>query len=381
MFKYGVFLFLCAVFLSILGIFVLYESSTYTALLSIGDKYYFVRNQAVWFVLGIAVCFVVSKINYKTYYNLALPTLLISLLLLVLVFFPGIGLPLKGAYRWLNLGFTVVQPSEILKITLTIYLAAWLSVKEKTRFFAFLLLLAACIFLVIIEPDMGTAFIIAATATIVYFLSGSPVRDMAIIFAILIIGGLALIKLEPYRMARLTAFQNFSSKDLSKTSYHVKQVLIGLGSGGLTGVGFGNSIQKYAYIPESTTDSIFAIFAEEGGFILASLLVILFGVFTTLGFLIAVSSADPFGRLLAAGIITFLAIQAFVNLASQVILIPLTGVPLPFISYGGSSLIINLAAVGILLNISQQELIKKHKSSQVRGFKHVNLEHKARRNI
>src|SRR3989344_900470 len=250
MVKYGVFLFLCAVFLSILGVFILYESSTYAALLSIGDKYYFARNQALWFLIGIAACFIVSKIDYKTYYKLALPLLLVSMTLLVLVFIPGIGISLKGAHRWLNLGFTVVQPSEILKITLTIYLAAWLSIKEKARFMAFLLLLAMSVFLVIAEPDMGTAFIIAATATIVYFLSGAPIRDLILIFVVLIVGGFALIKLEPYRMARLTAFHNFSVSDLSKTSYHVKQVLISLGSGGLMGVGFGNSIQKYAYLPE-----------------------------------------------------------------------------------------------------------------------------------
>ncbi len=379
--KYGVFLFLAAVFLSILGIFILYESSTYTALLSIGDKYYFARNQGIWFVIGLAVCFVVSKISYKTYYKMALPLLLGSLALLVLVFFPGIGVSLKGAHRWLNLGFTVMQPSEILKITLTIYLAAWLSIKEKSRFIAFLLLLGLSVFLVIIEPDMGTAFIIAATATIVYFLSGAPIRDLLLIFAVLLIGGLALIKIEPYRMARLTAFSNFSVNDLSKTSYHVKQVLIGLGSGGLTGVGFGNSIQKYAYLPESTTDSIFAIFAEEGGFIAATILIIIFGVFSALGFMVAVSSPDNFGKLLASGITCFLAIQAFINLASQVVLIPLTGVPLPFISYGGSSLIINFAAIGILLNISFGQIHKKAKAVKTSGFKHVNLEHKARRAI
>src|SRR3990172_12537102 len=134
--KAGIFLFLNALFLSFLGIFILYESSTYSALLSIGDKYYFVKNQAVWFVLGIVACLIVSKIDYKKYYILALPLLLSTLLLLILVFLPGVGLKLKGAYRWLNLGFMVLQPSEILKITLTIYLAAWLSTKEQARLIA-----------------------------------------------------------------------------------------------------------------------------------------------------------------------------------------------------------------------------------------------------
>jgi cell division protein FtsW len=365
----GVTLFLTAFFLSIFGIFILYESSTYPALLSLDDKYYFVKNQAIWFVVGMISCIFVSRINYKLYYKLALPLLIGTLVLLVLVFFPGIGLTLKGASRWLNLGFIVVQPSEILKISLTIYLGAWLSTKEKGRFFAFLLLLGLSAFLVIMEPDMGTGVIIATTATIVYFLSGAPLRDMAIIFLALILGILFLIKIEPYRMARLTAFQNLDSRDLSTTSYHVKQILISLGSGGLTGVGFGKSVQKYGYLPESTTDSVFSIFAEEAGFVGSLLLIGLFGILFVSGFMIAFTAPDVFGKLLAAGIITFLAIQAYINLASQVAIVPLTGVPLPFISYGGSSLIINLISIGILLNISRKP-VHKAQAKNVRKYKH-----------
>ena len=187
--KAGVLLFLTSISLSLVGVFILYESSSYSALLSIGDKYYFVKNQAVWFILGLVGCLVISRIDYRKYYNFALPALLFSIGLLVLVFMPGIGLKLYGAHRWLNLGFTVVQPSEILKITLTIYLAAWLSVKEKGRIFAFLMLLGLSVLLVVIEPDMGTGLIIAATATVVYFLSGAPIRDMMVILLIIAVGG------------------------------------------------------------------------------------------------------------------------------------------------------------------------------------------------
>lgn len=354
----GIFLLLLSLTLSAIGVFVLFESSTYTAFLSLGDKYYFVKNQAIWFVLGVIACIVVSRINYKVYYRAALPALLCSLVLLVAVFLPGIGLSLKGAHRWINLGAIVVQPSEILKITLTIYLAAWLSVKEKARFFAFLLLLSASAILVILEPDMGTAMIIAVTAAIVYFLSGAPIRDLLLIVGVVIIGAFALVKLEPYRVARVASYQNFDASDLSKTSYHVRQTLIALGSGGLTGVGFGNSVQKYAYLPESTTDSIFAIYAEEAGFFGATLLICLFAALVFSGFIIALATPDLFGKLLASGIITFIGVQMFTNIASQVILIPLTGVPLPFISYGGSSLIINLVSIGILLNISRRKMSK-----------------------
>lgn len=353
--KIGLSLFLTAVVLALFGIFILYESSTYAAMLSIGDRYYFFKNQLIWFAIGIVSCTVVSKINYKAYYKLALPMLLGSLLLLMLVFLPGIGLELKGAHRWINLGFTVLQPSEILKITLTVYLAAWLSIKEQARLLAFLMLLSLSVLLVIIEPDLGTALIIAVTATLVYFLSGAPLRDMAFIFLITIFSVFALIRLEPYRVARLTAFENFDQKNLIASSYHVKQILVALGSGGISGVGFGKSVQKYAYLPESTTDSIFAIYAEEAGFIGSTILISLFILLTFLGFTISSRAPDLFGKLLSAGIITFMSIQTFINLASQVVLIPLTGIPLPFISYGGSSLIINFISIGILLNISRRQ--------------------------
>lgn len=353
--KIGLSLFLTTLFLSLIGIFILYESSTYSALLNIGDRYFFVKNQVIWVVLGTILCFIFSKIPYKKFYALSFPVLIISFVLLLVVFLPGIGLRLKGASRWINLGFITLQPSELLKISLTMYLAAWLSVKEKGRLLAFLLLLGISVALVLFEPDMGTAGIIAAAAATVYFLSGVSIKEMALIGLIVIIGGIALVKLEPYRVSRLAEFNNFDRNNLSSTSYHVKQVLVSLGSGGFTGVGLGKSIQKYAYLPENTTDSIFAIFAEETGFVGSIFLISVFALQLTFGFLIAAKTKDAFGRLLAAGIITFIGIQTLVNLASQVVLVPLTGVPLPFISYGGSSMLINFVSIGILLNIAREK--------------------------
>jgi len=347
-------LFLTTIFLALIGIFILYESSTYTALINIGDKYYFVKNQIMWVIIGIVAAFVVSKIQYKKLYPLALPLLLATLALLIAVFIPGIGLRLKGATRWIDAGLFTFQPSELLKISLTLYLAAWLSVKESGRILAFLLLLGICGALVMLQPDMGTAFIVAGGATIVYFLSGVQLREMVFIGLILILGAFFLITIEPYRVARFTSFQNFNKHDLSGTSYHVKQVLIALGSGGLTGVGFGQSIQKYAYLPESTTDSIFAIFAEEAGFLGTLFIISVFILELVLGFLIAARASDLFGRLLAVGITSFISIQALINLASQAVVMPLTGVPLPFISYGGSAMIINFVSIGILMSIASQ---------------------------
>jgi cell division protein FtsW len=287
---------------------------------------------------------------------LALPILLVGIVLLILVFVPGLGVSLLGARRWVNFHFFLLQPSEFVKLGLAIYLAAWFSSKEKGRFLAFLMLLGLVVFLVMLQPDMGTAAIILSEALVVYFFSGANLLQFGLMVPVVGVIGIILIKLEPYRLARLTTFLN-PNQSLSTSSYHVRQILIALGSGGLTGVGFGNSLQKYAYLPENTTDSIFAIIGEELGFLGATVIILLFLVVVWRGFYIAVKAKDNFGKLLAGGITTFLAMQVLINLAAQTALLPLTGIPLPFISYGGSALIINLAAVGILMNISRQKTV------------------------
>lgn len=350
--KVGAALFLTTLFLIFIGIFILYESSSYTALLNIGDKYFFVKRQVIWSILGVILMLGISRINYKRLYILALPSLVISLILLITVFIPGIGLELKGSHRWIDLGFIVIQPSELLKISLTLYLAAWLSIKEKGRLLSFLGLLGICAFLVVIEPDLGTAFIIAATATIVYFFSGARITEFVLIGVLLLLGIALMIKLEPYRLERLASFRNLDPDAPAAANYHIKQILIALGSGGLTGVGFGNSVQKYAYLPENTTDSIFAIFAEEAGFVGSVFLISLFLLQFLLGFQIAIHAPDKFGMLLGAGIMSFIGVQTMVNIGSQAVILPLTGVPLPFISYGGSSMIINCASIGIMISIA-----------------------------
>ncbi len=351
--KLGIFLFLITLLLSLLGVFILYESSSYTALLNIGDKYHFVKNQLIWVLGGLVVAGVISRFDYRKAYPLALPILIGTIVLLVAVFLPGIGLELKGSHRWIDLGFIVIQPSELLKISLTIYLAAWLSKKEEKRLPAFLILFLLCVGLVAMEPDLGTALVVSTMSITVYFLAGTKWTEMALLGIIMVLGIVMLIKLEPYRVERFMAFQNFDVNDLSTTSYHIRQVLIAVGSGGLTGVGLGNSVQKYAYVPENTTDSIFAMYAEETGFLGSLLLLGIIGLQLYIGFLIAFRSPDAFGMLLGIGIITFLCIQSFLNLGSQVVIVPLTGVPLPFISYGGSSMLINFAAIGIMMSIAR----------------------------
>lgn len=352
--KIDLLLLLSVVFLTLFGLFMIYDASSFVALRDFGDKYHYIKDQFFWIVLGFISLGLFSFFDYRKLFNLALPILLVGIMLLFLVFVPGLGVSLLGARRWVNFHFFLLQPSEFVKLSLAIYLAAWFSSKEKGRFLAFLMLLGLVVFLVMLEPDMGTAAIILSEALVVYFFSGANLLQFGLLAPVVAVIGFILIKLEPYRLARLTTFLN-PNQSLSTSSYHVRQILIALGSGGLTGVGFGNSLQKYAYLPENTTDSIFAIIAEETGFLGATIIILLFVVVVWRGFYIAIHAKDNFGKLLAGGITTFLAMQVLINLAAQTALLPLTGIPLPFISYGGSALIINLAAVGILSNISRQK--------------------------
>lgn len=342
--------------LTLFGLFMIYDASSYVAFRDFGDKYRYIKDQLSWAILGLVGLFTLSLFDYKKYYNLALPILIGSIILLFLVFVPGLGVSLLGARRWVNVGFSLIQPSEFVKLSLTIYLAAWFSVKEKGRFLAFLLLIGLILLLVILQPDMGTAMIILGEAVVLYFLSGGNIWHILSLIPVVVVGGIGLILFEPYRAKRLMTFLN-PNQGIQTSSYHLRQILIALGSGGIFGVGLGNSLQKYAYLPESTTDSIFAIIAEELGLVGGILLILVLLFIIYRGFYIAVHAKDSFGRILAGGITSFIAIQTIVNLGAQTALLPLTGVPLPFISYGGSALIINLASVGILLNISRQSSI------------------------
>lgn len=345
-------LFLAVFLLVFFGVFVVYNASSVSAFRDFGDKYHFLREQMVWAGVGFVSLFITSKIHYSFWHKVALPTLFITIILLVAVYVPGIGSSFLGARRWIDLGFTTVQPAELVKLSIVIYLSAWLSQKEKGRLWAFLMLFLLVVGLVVFEPDMGTAIIIGATALSLYFLSGAKLIQFALLLPALASIGVILVIQAPYRLSRVLSFLHVD-QDLTNASYHIRQTLIALGTGGITGVGFGQSLQKYAYLPESTTDSIFAIIAEELGFIGATVIILLFIFVILRGIKIATSSQEPFGRLLALGIVSYLSIQIIINLSAVVSLIPFTGVPLPFISYGGSSLVVSLTSIGILLNISK----------------------------
>jgi cell division protein FtsW len=339
------------ILLSLFGILMVYDSSVALAIRDFSDQYYYVRQQLLWLGIGIITMSVCSKIPYKIWYSLALPVLCITLVLLLAVFIPGIGVKTMGAHRWINLGFTVLQPAEIAKFTVILYLAAWFSHPEKNRFIPFLLLLTMVVGLILLEPDLGTAAIIVFIALALYFVSGAPIRHMMMLLPV-IAGGLILLAIvAPYRMQRLLTFVNREHDPLG-SSYQIRQILLALGSGGWSGVGIGMSRQKYEYLPEANTDSIFAIIGEEIGFIGALAVITVYAGIIWRGFRIAIRAPDVFARLLALGITVWIAVQTLVNLGAMVALLPLTGVPLPFVSYGGSSLVLLLSMMGIVLNIS-----------------------------
>lgn len=331
----------------------IYDASSFVAFRDFGDKYHYLKGQLFWAVAGLSLLSAFSLFDYHKLHNLSLPLIIAALIMLILVFIPGVGISLMGARRWIDLEIFILQPSEFVKLSLGIYLAAWFSKKEKGRFLPFSLLLGLLLALVVLQPDMGTAVVILGEALAIYFLSGGNVLYFISAVPIILALGFLLIKSSSYRAERLQTFLN-PNWDIQSASYHVKQILIALGSGGVFGVGLGNSLQKYAYLPENTTDSIFAIIAEELGFLGSTVLIGIFSIVVWRGFKIAAGAPDNFGKLLASGITTFLAIQMIINLGAQTVLLPLTGIPLPFISYGGSALIVDLCAVGILLNIARQ---------------------------
>ena len=269
---------------------------------------------------------------------------------MVLVLIPGLSNQTYGARRWINLfGFTL-QPTELIKLSLVIYLAAWLE-KEKP-FWPYLVILGIILSLVMLQPDLGTSIVIILSAVLVYFASGAKLLKLILLGVVGSLSGAGLILLSSYRKARLLTFFNPSNDPLG-SSYHIRQALIAIGSGGWWGLGLGQSRQKYQFLPQVTTDSIFAIITEELGFIGATLLIIALFFFFFKALKLAKLAPDNFQRLLVVGIVSWIGLQAIINLSAMLSLLPLTGVPLPFISYGGSSLVVTLIGVGLLLNISR----------------------------
>ncbi|MDD5147127.1 MAG: putative lipid II flippase FtsW [Candidatus Daviesbacteria bacterium] len=345
-------LFVTTAVLVLFGLLIVYDASVIKGLNDFKDNLYYIRQQLVWMAIGIFSLIFFARFNYRKFKLLAVPLLVCSLLLLVAVFIPGLGVSGGGAHRWLRFGNVTIQPAEIIKLTGVIYLAVLF--EKKIRAVPFLMLVAGITFITaVLQKDLGSSAVFVFTAFAIYFASGGALWHFILTIPVGIAAAAALVLTSGYRSKRILAFLDPFS-DPQGYTYHILQVLIALGSGGLFGLGLGHSRQKFAYIPEAHTDSIFAIIGEELGFMGGIFVVVLFAIFLIRGFRIAQNAEDNFGKILGLGLTSWLGIQAIINLSSMTSLLPLTGVPLPFISYGGSALVANLTAVGILLNISKQ---------------------------
>ncbi|EKE20377.1 MAG: hypothetical protein ACD_8C00010G0006 [uncultured bacterium] len=331
-----------------------------------GDPYYFFKHQLIYGVVpGLLVMYLLSKIDYHLWKRLAVPIFFVSVIFLLLVFVPGVGNKVYGASRWIQLGPFSFQPSEMAKLATIIYLAAWLEGRGLHRIkdvfegmLPFLGIMGLIGFLIMKQPDTGTLGVIVLTSFSIFFVSGASLKHLFSMGGMGLVLLWILIKIEPYRFDRISAFLD-PSADPQGIGYQINQALLAVGSGGLFGVGLGHSRQKFNYLPEPVGDSIFAVMGEELGIMGTSILIILFVALAMRGIKIAKNAPDMFGRLMAVGITMWIVLQAFINISANIALVPLTGIPLPFISYGGTSLLFLLAGVGILLNISKQSSLER----------------------
>lgn len=340
-----------------IGLVMVFSSSAVTANVRYDDAYYFFKKQLMWSAIGLIAMIVIMKFNYYRIKGLAIPIMIITLVCLILVVTP-LGIETKGSSRWLGVGTLSFTPSELAKLAMVMFLAKTLEVNlDKMKSFKqgilpYLALLALVCGLIMAQPDLGTAFAISGTVFFMLLAAGAKWSHLGMIG--LSGAGIiaAAIAVAPYRMERFIAFLN-PWKYASDEGFQTIQSLYALGSGGLFGMGLGRSRQKFFYLPEQHTDFIFAILGEELGFIGVFLVISLFLLLAWRGFKIAINAPDTFGSLLAAGITIMIVFQAAINIGVVSGALPVTGITLPFISYGGSSLLFTMAAVGLLLNISR----------------------------
>lgn len=351
--------------LLIFGILILSSVSASLSLEKFGKTYYFLNHQILFGLIpGIILAFLAFRIRLDFLRKWAPILLLINIILVAMVFLPEIGSSFGGATRWLNLGIVSFQPAEFLKLTFILYLATWLTSKTSGQgtgggrefsqtFIAFLIVIGLISLLLIFQPNISTLGIIVFTAVLMYFLANTPFWHSILIILAGAISLFSLIKIAPYRLSRLLVFLN-PETDPMGIGYQIKQALIAVGSGGIFGLGLGMSGQKFGFLPQSISDSIFAILAEETGFIGSLILISFFLIFFWRAFKISKETPDKFSQLLSLGISLWILIQAFVNIGAMIGILPLSGIPLPFISYGGTHLVAELIGVGILLNISKK---------------------------
>jgi len=351
------------------GLVMVYSASSARALLSADAPSYYLKRQAIYAVIGLVALVILSRFDFHRLRHATQPLLAVTFVLLVAVL--AIGTAVNGARRWIPIGFMNFQPSELAKLVLALWTAALLARRPAPRTLGELakpigVVVGLACALILIEPDLGTAIAIAIMVSAILVVSGTRLRLLASAAGIATSVVLLAIWLEPYRRERIFSFLD-PWHDPQGAGFQSVQSMIALGSGGFFGVGLGESVQKIYYLPEASTDMIFAIVGEELGLIGAMGVIAAFAVFAYAGFNIALHCRDPFGKRLAAGITALICGQAAVNVSAVMGIAPLTGIPLPFVSYGGSSLVVGLAAVGILLNIASNHAVVRETEVPDRG--------------
>ena len=361
-------LFVVVIILLSIGTCMIFSSSFIMADKWYGDSYYFLKKQIFYAIIALIVLLFSMNIDYHFYKKVSTPLLIISIILLSAVFIPGVGRSAGGAVRWVKFGILSFQPSEIAKFALILYMSESMTRKGMNDLKTFakgilpsLIVIGVIFVLILKEPDFSTALIILGISFVMLFIGGTKIIQLFTLMAAAIPMGVLILLREEYRKVRLLAFLD-PWKDPLDSGFHVIQSLVALGSGGITGVGLAESRQKYFYLPDQHTDFIFSIIGEELGFIGTVFIVVLFALLLWRGYRIAIQSTDNFACLLATGITFVIVFQSMINIGVVTKMLPTTGITLPFISWGGTSLIINMLCIGILLNISRFKLKEETKN-------------------
>jgi cell division protein FtsW len=345
--------------LDVIGLVMVLSASSVTALRAYGTAWVFFERQLLWVGVGSLLLVVTMRVDYRVWRRLVVPLLGVTVTLLVLVLVPGFGISVGGSARWLGIGIFRIQPSELAKLAVVVFAADVLTRRadhiSSTRMTVVpvLLVFSVIALLVLVQPDLGTTLVLACIVMAVLFIAGVPLHTMAAVAVLAGVGTSLAGMTKSYRRGRLLCFLHPAS-DPGNACYQLRQSLVGLGSGHVMGVGLGASRAKWGFLPNAHTDFIFAIIGEEVGLIGSLLVAGLFVAFAVLGVRAASRAPDRFGALLAGGITAWVVGQAFINIGAAIGTLPVTGVPLPFVSFGGSSLVIAMAATGILINVARQ---------------------------
>lgn len=343
--------------LVVVGLVMVSSASVVQSYENTGDAYHYFQHQLVYgVIIGLIAMFIFTRIPYEKYKKLGALMLGAIFVLLILVLI--MGREFGGSRSWIFIGDFSFQPTELIKLLFVLYLAVWFEKRQRKvqsfreGFLPFVVLLAAVAMFIALQPDLGTMGVILLTAVVVFYEAGGKISHILTLLAASVAGLFVMVQMFPHAASRFSTFLH-PELDPQGIGYQINQAVLALGSGGIFGLGLGNSRQKFNYLPEASGDSIFAILGEELGFVFALILIILFVVVAICGFKIARGTEDLFGKLVAVGITAWIVFQAFFNIAGITNLIPFSGVPLPLISYGGSAMLVTLIAVGILLNISR----------------------------